>query len=34
MQMEAADRADTALTDVDRRIRTILSDHQRPLRLL
>ena len=34
MQMEAADRADTALTDVDRRIRTTLSDHQRPLRLL
>ena len=34
MQMEDDDRADTALTDVDRRIRTTLSDHQRPLRLL
>ena len=34
MQMEAADRADAALTAVDRRIRTTLSDHQRPLRLL
>ena len=34
MQMEAADRADAALTAVDRRIRATLSDHQRPLRLL
>ena len=34
LQMEATDRADAALATLDRRIRTTLSDYQRPLRLL
>ena len=34
MQMEAVDRADTALVALDQRIRTVLADYQRSLRLL
>ena len=34
MQMEAVDRADTALVALDKRIRTVLADYQRALRLL
>ena len=34
MQMEAVDRADTALVALDKRIRTVLADYQRSLRLL
>ena len=34
LQMEATDRADAALATLDRRIRTTLSDYQRPLQLL
>ena len=34
MQMQAADRADAALAALDERIRTTLSDYQRPLQLL
>lgn len=33
-QMEAVDRADTALEALDKRIRTVLADYQRALRLL
>ena len=33
-QMEAVDRADTALVALDKRIRTVLADYQRALRLL
>ena len=34
LQMEAVDRADTALVALDKRIRTVLADYQRALRLL
>ena len=34
MQMEAVDRADTALVALDERIRSVLADYQRALRLL
>ena len=34
IQMEAVDRADTALVALDKRIRTVLADYQRALRLL
>ena len=34
IQMEAVDRADTALEALDKRIRTVLADYQRSLRLL
>ena len=34
IQMEAVDRADTALVALDKRIRTVLADYQRSLRLL
>ena len=34
LQMEAVDRADTALVALDQRIRTVLADYQRALRLL
>ena len=34
MQMEAVDRADTALVALDKRIQTVLADYQRLLRLL
>lgn len=34
MQLEALDQADAALTTLDKRIRTEMAEHQRPLRLL
>ena len=34
MQMEAVDRVDSALVELDERIRTVLADYQRSLRLL